>query len=93
MRPHYYHRYPPDVWSDMREKEREMTVIRSTDEITVVVWTATQPTWNGQTLARAEARRLIDHKRFFWDDSKDRLIWKGPAAELTGDAPSQSKSR
>lgn len=90
MKDHYYHGYPPDVLSDMRE-EKAMTVIKSTTDIVVIVWTQSQPSWNGEVLAREAARSLIDNMRFFWDDCKDRLLWKGPAAELMGDAPPPPK--
>lgn len=32
-------------------------------------------------LTRPDARRLIDHKRFFWDDKKDCLIFRGEVTE------------
>lgn len=60
-------------------------------EIEVVVWTPSQPSWNGQILSRGEARRLIDHTRFFWIDAKDWLVWIGPASELTGDQVARGK--
>jgi hypothetical protein len=70
-----------------------MTIIHSTDNVTVVVWTEKNPTWNGLMLTRTEAERLADHKRFFWNDdrTKDKLLWIGPAAELMGDAPNSAE--
>lgn len=39
---------------------------------------------DGIQISRAEARRMIDHREFFWDDKKDALIWRGELNE--GDA-------
>lgn len=48
----------------------------------VLVFVADQPNHNGDIMTADILRRLHDGERYFWDEIKRILWWRGPAHEL-----------
>lgn len=53
-----------------------------THNVKVYMWRHYWRNVQGTIITRADARQLIDHKRYFWSDSTDALYWCGPLTEL-----------